>query len=164
MYYKRNTQRNDRVVILSYMYRPKTFILWKQCGILDISVKRGEGQQKWVHPLYFLTLKRYCFQYFVCPPLFLSTAAILLGIELASVPHVFAGILFHSSAMTCRSCVMLDTFRPSTFHFRMPHRYSIGYRSGGMLGHSNTFTFNFFRKAVVCLERCFGSLSCSQGG
>ena len=43
----------------------------------------------------------------------------------------------------------------STLHFRMPHRCSIGFRSGDMLGHSNTLTFDFFRKAVVCLERCF---------
>ena len=37
---------------------------------------------------------------------------------------------------------------------RMPHGYSIGFRSGDILGHSITFTFNFFRKAVVILEVC----------
>ena len=55
---------------------------------------------------------------------------------------------------------MLDTQRSSTLRIRMPHKYSIGFRSGDMLGHSNTLTFCFSRKAVVCLERCYGSLEC----
>ncbi len=39
---------------------------------------------------------------------------------------------------------------------RMPHRCSIGFRSGDMLGQSITFTLSFFSKAVVVimLEYC----------
>ncbi len=42
----------------------------------------------------------------------------------------------------------------------MPHRCSIWFRSGDMLGQSITFTLSFFSKAVVVLEVCLGSLSC----
>ncbi len=55
---------------------------------------------------------------------------------------------------------MLETLRSSTFHLRMPHRCSIGFRSGDMLGQSITFTLSFFSKAVVVLEVYLGSLSC----
>ncbi len=53
---------------------------------------------------------------------------------------------------------MLETLRSSTFRLRMPHRCSIGFRSGDMLGQSITFTLSFFSKAVVVLEVCLGSL------
>ncbi len=55
---------------------------------------------------------------------------------------------------------MLETLRSSTFRLRMPHRCSIGFRSGDMLGQSITFTLSFFSKAVVVLEVCLGSWSC----
>ncbi len=55
---------------------------------------------------------------------------------------------------------MLKTLRSSTFCLRMPHRCSIGFRSGDMLDQSITFTLSFFSKAVVVLEVCLGSLSC----
>ncbi len=47
---------------------------------------------------------------------------------------------------------MLETLRSSTFHLRLPHRCSIGFRSGDMLAQS----INFFSKAVVVimLEYC----------
>ena len=41
----------------------------------------------------------------------------------------------------------------------MPHRCSIGFRSGDMLGQSITFTLSLFSKAVV-LQVCLVSLSC----
>ncbi|KAK6308200.1 hypothetical protein J4Q44_G00214710 [Coregonus suidteri] len=66
----------------------------------------------------------------------------------------------HSSTTTSRSWWMLETLHSSTFHLRMPHRCSIGFRSGDMLGQSITFTLSFFSKAVVVLEVCLGSLSC----
>ncbi len=54
---------------------------------------------------------------------------------------------------------MLETLR-SSFHLRIPHRCSIGFRSGDMLDQSIIFTLSFFSKAVVVLEVCLGSLSC----
>ncbi len=48
-------------------------------------------------------------------------------------------------------CYMLETLRSSTFHLRMPHRCSIGFRSGDMLGQSIIFTLSI-------LEGCLGSL------
>ncbi len=76
-------------------------------------------------------------QYFVGAPLLSSTALLLLGMEFTRAAQVVAGILYHSSIMTSRSCWMLDTWCFSTFHLRMPHMCSIGFRSGDILGHSN---------------------------
>ncbi len=47
---------------------------------------------------------------------------------------------------------MLDTWCFSIFCLRMPHMWSIGFRSGDILGHSITFTFTFSSKAVVILS------------
>ncbi len=99
-------------------------------------------------------------QYFVWPPLFSSTALTLLGMEFTRASQLATGVLFHSSMTTSGSWWMLETLRSSTFHLRMPHRCSIGFRSGDMLGQSITFTLSFFSKAVVILEVCLGSLSC----
>ncbi len=93
-------------------------------------------------------------QYFVWPPLFSSTALTLLGMEFTRASHVATGVFFHSSMTTSQSWWMLETLRSSTFHMRMPHRCSIGCRSGDMLGQSITFTLSFVSKAVVILEVC----------
>ncbi len=97
-------------------------------------------------------------QYFVWPPLFSSTALTLLGMEFTRASQIATGV--HSSMMTSQSWWMLETLRSSTFRLRMPHRCSIGFRSGDMLSQSITFTLSFFSKAVVVLEVCLGSLSC----
>ncbi len=76
--------------------------------------------------------------------------------EFTRAAQVIAGILFHSSIMTSRSCWMLDTWCFSTFRLRMPHMCSIGFRSGDILVHSITFSFN--SKAVVILAVCLGWL------
>ncbi len=65
----------------------------------------------------------------------------------------------HQSITDCH-WRMLETLRSSTFRLRMPHRCSIGFRSGDMLGQSITFTLSFFSKAVVVLKVFLGSLSC----
>ncbi len=41
-----------------------------------------------------------------------------------------------------------------------PHRCSIGFRSGDILGHWITFTLFFFRNPTVALDVCLRSLSC----
>ncbi len=97
-------------------------------------------------------------QYFVGAPLLSSTAFILLGMEFTRAAQFVAGILFHSPIMTSRSCWMLDTWCFSTFRLRMPHRCSVGFRSGDILDHS--ITFSFISKAVVILAVCLGSLLC----
>ncbi len=95
-------------------------------------------------------------QYFVWPPLFSSTALTLLGMEFTISSQVATGVLFHSSMATSQSWWMLEILRSSTFHLRMPHRCSIGVRSGDMLGQPITFNLSFFSKAVVVimLEYC----------
>ncbi len=76
-------------------------------------------------------------QYFVSPPLFSSTAFTLLGMEFTRASQVAAGVLFHSSTTTSQSWWMFETLRSSTLHLRMPHRCSIGFRSGDMLDQSS---------------------------
>ncbi len=108
-------------------------------------------------------------QYFDWPPLFSSTALTLLGMTFTRASQVATGVLFHSSTTTSQSWWMLETLLSSTFRLRMPHRCSIGFRSGDMLGQSITFTLSFFSKAVVVImleyspasQSCEGRGSCS---
>ncbi len=81
-------------------------------------------------------------QYFVWLPLFSSTALTLLGIEFTRASQVATEVLFYFSMTTSRSWWMLETLCSSTFHLRMPHRCSIGFRSGDMLEQSITFTLS----------------------
>ncbi len=69
-------------------------------------------------------------------------------------------IFFHSSRNTSFRDWMLDGEWCSTCLFRIPHRCSIGFRSGDILGHWITFTLFFFRNPTVALDVCLGSLSC----
>ncbi len=96
-----------------------------------------------------------------------STAlTLLLGMEFTRASQVATGVLFHSSMTTSRSWWMLETLCYSTFSLRMPHRCSIRFRSGDMLGQSNTFTLRLFSKAVVVimLEYCPATQSLKGGG
>ncbi len=84
----------------------------------------------------------------------------LLGMEFTRASQVATGVLFHFSMMTSWSWWMLETLRSSTFCLRMPHRCSIGFRSGDMLGSVHHLYPQLLSKAVVVLEVCLGSLSC----
>ncbi len=102
-------------------------------------------------------------QYFERPPLFSSTALTLLGMEFTRASQVATGVFFHSMT-TSRSWWMLETLHSSTFCLWMPHRCSIGFRSGYILGQSITFTLSFFSKAVVMLKCCPAAQSLKGGG
>ncbi len=82
------------------------------------------------------------------------TAPSLLGMEWTSWRHFARSIFFHSSRMTSFRDWMLDGEWCSTCLFRIPHRCSIGFRSG------ITYTLFFFRNPTVALDVCLGSLSC----
>ncbi len=69
--------------------------------------------------------------------------------EFTRALQVATGVLLHFSMTTSLSWWMLETVRSSTFRLMVPHRCSIVFRSGDMLGPSITFTLNFFSKAVV---------------
>ncbi len=88
------------------------------------------------------------------------TAPSLLGMEWTSWRHFARSIFFHSSRMTSFRDWMLDGEWCSTCLFRIPHRCSIGFRSGDVVGHWITFTLFFFRNPTVALDVCLGSLSC----
>ncbi len=79
--------------------------------------------------------------------------------------QVATEVLFHSSMMTSMSWWMLETLCSSTFCLRMPHRCSIGFRSGYMLGQSITFTLSFFSNAmvIIMLEYCPAAQSLKGG-
>ncbi len=96
-------------------------------------------------------------QYLVEAPLISSSALILLVMDFTRAAQVVAGIFFHSSIMTPRSCWMLDTWCFSTFCLRMPHMLNrVLVLRLTVLGHSITFTFS--SKAVVILAVCLGGL------
>ncbi len=76
-----------------------------------------------------------------------------------SLSNYRISIFFHSSRMTSFRDWMLDGEWCSTCLFRIPHRCSIGFRSGDILGHWITFTLFFFRNPTVALDLCLGSLS-----
>ncbi len=88
------------------------------------------------------------------------TAPSLLGMEWTSWRHFARSIFFHSSRITSFRDWMLDGEWCLTCLFRIPHRCSIGFRSGDILGHWITFTLFFFRNPTVALDVCLGSLSC----
>ncbi len=88
------------------------------------------------------------------------TAPSLLGMEWTRWRHFARSIFFHSSRMTSFRDWMLDGDWCSTCLFRIPHRCSIGFRSGDILGHWITFTLFFFRNPTVALDVYLGSLSC----
>jgi len=96
--------------------------------------------QKWAHPLVnIFKLGPKC-QYFVWPPLFSRTVLTLLVMEFTRASRVDTGVLFHSSMTTSRSWWLLETSCSSTCRLGMPHRCSIGFRSGYVLGQSITST------------------------
>ena len=80
--------------------------------------------------------------------------------EFTRASQVAIGMPFHSSMTTSRSRWIFETMLTSTFQLMIPQRFSIGFKSGDMLGQSITVTPSLFSKAEVILEMCLGSLSC----
>ncbi len=109
--------------------------------------------QKWVHPLSENVQMGPKVSIFCVATIIFQHCLTLLGMEFTRASQVATGVLFHSSMMTSRSWWLLESLCYSTFHLRMPHRCSIGFRSGDMLGQFITFT-------ISVLEVYFGSLSC----
>ncbi len=138
---------NTAQIKLGYILEQSMCCLYKSTHLLSSKY----NYKKWVHPKWTC---QNCpkYQYFVEALFLSSTALMLLSMAFTKAAQVVVGILFHSSIMTSRSCLMLDTWCFSTFCLRMPHMCSIGFRSGDILGHSITFTFS--SKAVVILVVC----------
>ena len=98
-------------------------------------------------------------QYFVEPPFAAITAANLLRYVSTSFAHLETEIFAHSSLQNSSSSVRLDGERLWTAVFRSCHRFSIGFRSGLWLGHSNTICF-VLNPSIVALALWLASLSC----
>ncbi len=99
--------------------------------------KKSEYTPKWKCPNWAPKC-----QYFVWPTLFSITALTFLSMEFTRASQVATGVLFDSSLTTSRTWWMFETLHSSTFYLRMPHRCSIRFRSGDMLGQSITFTLS----------------------
>ena len=67
------------------------------------------------------------------PPPLSRTAFTLLDMEFTRASQVVTGMLFHSSLTTSRSWQISETLCTSTFRLRIPHRCSIGFKSGTCL-------------------------------
>lgn len=66
-------------------------------------------------------------------------------------------VLLYSPMTTSQGWWMLETLCSSTFHLRMPHRCSVGFRSGDMLGQSG-LQWSSWR--CVWVSYHFGKMPC----
>ena len=98
--------------------------------------------------------------YFVEPPFAAITAASPLRYVSNSFAHVETAIFAYSSLQTISCSVRLDGECPWTAIFTSRHRFSIGFRSGLWMGHSNTWICFDLNHSIVALAVCLGSLSC----
>ncbi len=88
-------------------------------------------------------------QYFVGAPLLSSTVLIHLGMDFSRAAHVVAGILFHSSIMTSRSCWMLR--RMVLLHLPLDDAPHVLNRVQVWRHTSPSITFTFSSISAVCL-------------
>ena len=77
-----------------------------------------------------------------------------------SCPHCSGVILAHSSThIVFKSWRFVGALRWTLF-FSSFHKFSIWFKSGDWLGHSNTLIFFLWNHLRVSFALCFGSLSC----
>ena len=84
---------------------------------------------------------------------------VFLGMSI-SFAHLDLGIFFHSSLHICSSSIKLDGERRWTAILKSFHRFSMGFKSALLLGHSRTYTFLFWSHSSVALAVCLESWSC----
>ncbi len=101
-----------------------------------------------------------CTQYLVGAPFALITASIRRGMEVISLWHCWGGMEAQVSlTVAFRSSALLGLVS-LIFLLTIPHRFSMGFRSGEFAGQSNTVTPWSLNKLLVPLAVWAGAKSC----
>ena len=101
-----------------------------------------------------------CNQYFFMWPLAAKTASKRFEYLFTRLAHMLIGILAHSSLHISFNWIKFLGSLSCTLNFNSRHRFSIGFRLGDWLGHSNKSISLSWNHARVAPAVCLGSLSC----
>ncbi len=101
-----------------------------------------------------------CTQYLVGAPFALITALIRRGMEVISLWHCWGGMEAQVSLTVAFSSSAFFGLLFLIFLLTIPHRYSIGFRSGEFAGQSSTPTPWSFNQLLVLLAVWAGAKSC----
>ncbi len=101
-----------------------------------------------------------CTQYLVGAPFALITASIRRGMEVISLWHCWGGMEAQVSLTVAFSSSAFFGLLFLIFLLTIPHRFSMGLRSGEFAGQSSTPTPWSFNQLLVLLAVWAGSKSC----
>ncbi len=101
-----------------------------------------------------------CTQYLVGAPFALITASIRRGTEVISLWHCWGGIEAQVSLTVAFSSSAFFGLLFLIFLLTIPHRFSLGFRSGEFAGQSSTPTPQSFNQLLVLLAVWTGAKSC----
>ncbi len=101
-----------------------------------------------------------CTQYLVGAPFALITASIRRGMEVISLWHCWGGMEAQVSLTVAFSSSAFFGLLFLIFLLTIPHRFSMGFRSGEFAGQSSTVTPWSFNQLLVLLAVWAGAKSC----
>ncbi len=101
-----------------------------------------------------------CTQYLVGAPIAWITASIRRGMEVISLWHCWGGMEAHVSLTVAFSSSTFFGLLFLIFLLTIPHRFSMGFRSGEFAGQSRTPTPWSFNQLLVLLAVWAGAKSC----
>ncbi len=101
-----------------------------------------------------------CIQYLVGTPFALITASIRRGMEVISLWHCWGGTEAQVSLTVAFSSSAFFGLLFLIFLLPIPHRFSMGFRSGEFAGQSSTQTPWSFNQLLVLLAEWAGAKSC----
>ncbi len=101
-----------------------------------------------------------CTQYLVGAPFALITASIRRGMEVISLWHCWGGMEAQVSLTVAFSSSAFFGLLFLSFFLTIPHRFSMGFRSGEFAGQSSTPTPWSFNQLLVLLAVWTGAKSC----
>ncbi len=101
-----------------------------------------------------------CTQYLAGAPFALITASIWRGVEVISLWHCWGGMEAQVSLTVTFSSSAFFGLMFLIFLLTIPHRFSLGFRSGEFTGQSSTPTPGSFNQLLVRLAVWAGAKSC----
>ncbi len=101
-----------------------------------------------------------CTQYLVGAPFALITASIWRGMEVISLWHCWGGMEAQVALIAAFSSSALLSLVSLIFLLTIPHRFSMGFRSGEFAGQSSTVTPWSLNQLLVPLAVWAGAKSC----